>query len=74
MISVDEAVALGYDKLREEHLKFWRDYFSASSIDIPSEEFQYFYDANTNGLANGIITTGSKTSAHGARISNAIPT
>ncbi len=43
---LDDAVALGYDALREEHLAFWRKYFAASSIDIPDEQFQYFYDAS----------------------------
>ncbi|MBI1257822.1 MAG: hypothetical protein GC204_10160 [Chloroflexi bacterium] len=44
--ALDEAVALGYDALRAEHLQFWKAYFAASSIDIPDEQFQYFYDAS----------------------------
>ena len=44
--SLDQAVALGYDALRDEHLKFWKDYFAASSVDIPDEQFQFFYDAS----------------------------
>lgn len=43
---LDTAVALGYDALRAEHLAFWREYFAASSITIPDEQFQFFYDAS----------------------------
>lgn len=44
--ALDDALALGYDALRAEHLAFWKDYFAASSIDIPDEQFQYCYDAS----------------------------
>jgi hypothetical protein len=44
--ALDEAVALGYDALRAEHRAFWKAYFAASSITIPDEQFQYFYDAS----------------------------
>lgn len=44
--ALDSAVALGYDALRAEHLAFWQQYFAASSISIPDEQFQFFYDAS----------------------------
>jgi len=44
--ALDQAAGLGYDALRDEHLKFWSDYFAVSSIDIPDEQFQFFYDAS----------------------------
>jgi hypothetical protein len=44
--ALDEAVALGYDALRAEHVNFWQQYFAASSISIPDEQFQFFYDAS----------------------------
>lgn len=43
---LDSAVALGYDALRAEHLDFWQKYFAASSISIPDEQYQFFYDAS----------------------------
>jgi len=43
---IDQAIALGYKALREEHLAFWRDYFAASRIHIPDEQFQRFYEAS----------------------------
>lgn len=43
---VDDIIATGYDMLRAEHLAFWKDYFSVSSISIPDAQFQYFYDAS----------------------------
>jgi hypothetical protein len=43
---IDEAIAEGYDGLRESHLSFWSDFFAASSIHIPEPQFQYFYDAS----------------------------
>ncbi len=42
----DPIAMVGYEKLRQEHLNFWRDYFSASNIDIPDEQFQQFYEAS----------------------------
>ncbi len=42
----DPVAAVGYEALRQEHLDFWRDYFSASNIDIPDEQFQRFYEAS----------------------------
>ncbi len=44
--ALDEAVALGYDALRAEHLAFWRSYFAVSSINIPDEQYQFVYDAS----------------------------
>ena len=44
--SLDEGIARGYDALRREHLDFWQAYFAESSVDIPDEQFQYFYDAS----------------------------
>ncbi|MEO8396466.1 MAG: hypothetical protein ABI700_25960, partial [Chloroflexota bacterium] len=44
--ALDEAVALGYEALRAEHLDFWKQYFAVSSIDIPDEQIQFFYDAS----------------------------
>jgi len=43
---LDTAVSLGYDALRAEHLAFWREYFAVSSVSIPDEQFQCFYDAS----------------------------
>jgi hypothetical protein len=43
---VDQQIARGYDALRAGHLAFWRDYFAASRIQIPDEQFQFFYDAS----------------------------
>lgn len=43
---LDKVIALGYDALRQEHLAFWRDYFASSSIRIPDEQFQRFYEAS----------------------------
>lgn len=43
---LDDALARGYDALRQEHLAFWRDYFSVSNISIPDAQFQHFYDAS----------------------------
>lgn len=42
---IDAQIARGYASLREEHLAFWHSYFAASRIQIPDEQFQYFYDA-----------------------------
>jgi hypothetical protein len=44
--ALDSAVALGYDALRAEHLAFWQQYFAASSISIPDDQYQFFYDAS----------------------------
>lgn len=44
--AIDRQIARGYDVLRQEHLDFWREYSSASSIEIPDPQFQYFYDAS----------------------------
>lgn len=44
--ALDSAVALGYDALRAEHLDFWQKYFAVSSISIPDEQYQFFYDAS----------------------------
>src|SRR5664279_2439232 len=44
--ALDDAIALSYDALRAEHVAFWKDYFAVSSISIPDEQFQYFYDAS----------------------------
>lgn len=44
--ALDEAVASGYDALRNEHLAFWQKYFSVSSIQIPDEQYQFMYDAS----------------------------
>jgi hypothetical protein len=44
--ALDKAVAKGYDALRQEHVAFWKQYFSASNISIPDEQFQHFYDAS----------------------------
>ena len=43
---LDDIIAPGYDVLREKHLEFWQRYFAVSSISIPDEQFQYFYDAS----------------------------
>ncbi len=43
---LDEAIEVGYDGLRGEHLDVWQKYFAESSIDIPDAQFQYFYDAS----------------------------
>lgn len=40
------ALAQGYQALRREHLAAWEDYFSASTIHIPDEQFQSFYEAS----------------------------
>ncbi len=42
---MEAALSAGYEALRSEGLSFWRDYFAASSISIPDEPFQYFYEA-----------------------------
>lgn len=44
--ALDEAVALGYDALRAEHVAFWQAFFAASSVSIPDEQMQHFYDAS----------------------------
>ncbi len=44
--TLDAAVAQGYDALRQEHVNFWKQYFAVSSISIPDEQFQFFYDAS----------------------------
>jgi hypothetical protein len=43
---IDRALAVGYQGLRQEHLQFWRDYSAASSIRIPDQQFQRFYEAS----------------------------
>jgi trehalose/maltose hydrolase-like predicted phosphorylase len=43
---VDPIAAAGFEALQQEHLNFWRDYFAASSISIPDEQFQHFYEAS----------------------------
>ncbi len=57
----DRVAAAGYDTLRQEHLNFWRDYFAASSIEIPDEQFQRLYEASLyhfkamqNGISGGL--------------------
>lgn len=42
--TLDQAIAVGYDRLREEHVIFWRDYFAVSNIRIPDQQFQRFYE------------------------------
>lgn len=44
--ALDEAMALGIDALRKEHQAFWDHYFAVSSISIPDETMQFFYDAS----------------------------
>ncbi len=44
--ALDAAIAKGYDTLRQEHVAFWKHYFSVSSISIPDEQYQYLYDAS----------------------------
>jgi len=36
----------GYDELLHQQRIFWADYFSVSQIQIPDEQFQYFYEAS----------------------------
>ncbi len=43
---IDQAIAQGYDALRAENLAFWQRYFAVSSVGIPDEQFQHFYDAS----------------------------
>lgn len=58
---LDEARALGYAALREEHLLFWRGYAAQSHVEIPDPDFQRFYDyslyqfkAAQNRLSGGL--------------------
>lgn len=44
--ALEQAMALGYDRLRAEHLAFWRDYFAVSSFHIPDAPFQAFYESS----------------------------
>lgn len=44
--ALNQVIAQGYERLRQEHLAFWRAHFSASSISIPDQEFQRFYEAS----------------------------
>ena len=44
--ALNRAIAQGYDRLRQEHVAFWRAYFAASSISIPDAGFQRFYEAS----------------------------
>ena len=44
--ALEEALRLGYDALRAEHLAFWRAYSAASHISIPDGTFQRFYEAS----------------------------
>ncbi len=44
--TLEQALALGYDALRAEHLAFWRAYAAASSIHIPDVQFQRCYEAS----------------------------
>lgn len=43
---LDQAMALGYDALRAEHLAFWQQYFAVSNIRIPDPQYQAAYDAS----------------------------
>lgn len=43
--TLDEALALGYDGLRAEHVAFWDRYFAVSSVTIPDAQYQHAYDA-----------------------------
>jgi hypothetical protein len=43
---LEEWAALGYAALREAHLSFWENFFSVSQIQIPDEQFQYFYESS----------------------------
>jgi hypothetical protein len=43
---LERAVARGYDALRAEVLAYWRNYFAVSRLQIPDEQFQFFYDAS----------------------------
>ena len=43
---LDQAMARGYDALCTEHLNFWYDYFSVSSITIPDAQYQFVHDAS----------------------------
>jgi hypothetical protein len=43
---IADAVQAGYDALWAEHVAFWRSYFSRSTISIPSDRFQSFYEAS----------------------------
>ncbi|MEA5077222.1 MAG: hypothetical protein VB013_01510 [Anaerolineaceae bacterium] len=38
-------IAPGFEMILRAHKAFWQNYFSRSSIQIPDEQFQYFYDA-----------------------------
>jgi hypothetical protein len=39
-------IAPGYDVLYQGHIQFWQEYFFHSSIQIPDQQFQDFYDAS----------------------------
>ncbi len=43
---LQEALFLGYERLLNEHQEFWRSYFSVSSVCLPDEQYQHFYQAS----------------------------
>lgn len=43
---LQEAFSLGYEQLFAEQKAFWRSYFTASTVTIPDEQFQRFYQAS----------------------------
>jgi hypothetical protein len=43
---LDHALTRGYDALRAEHVAFWHNYFSVSSITIPDAQYQFVHDAS----------------------------
>lgn len=59
--AVSDALASGYNGLREEHLALWHGYTGRASIEIPDERFQRLYDyslyqfkAAQNRLSGGL--------------------
>jgi hypothetical protein len=59
--ALDDARALSYEALREEHLAAWRSYSARSKIEIPNATFQRSYDyslyqfkAAQNRLSGGL--------------------
>ncbi len=44
--TLEEALALGYEDLAQEHIAFWKEYFSISRVQIPDEQFQRCYQAS----------------------------
>lgn len=45
-VSFLNMVAPGYEELLAEHVRFWQEYFAHSTVSIPDEQFQDFYDAS----------------------------